>query len=518
LSRDRNLPQLAIELDSFTRALDSGTLDTCLHYLRQEDADRSGNARRNRQLGEALYHCGRGVEALECGRRAFAAAADDNEIAHFCAWLFSNCGCHGEAAVAYQQLIEHDPDWVDGYRHASGSLAAIGATEDAIALGMRASDLAPARFEFSYHVGGLLLAAGHYGDAARYLRRAVALEPNNPHALHDLSAAFIGLGYPEEALDLALHATALAPEDANIAIHAAELLLRQGRSDEAVAILTVGAETHPENARLWRVLSGAEAQRDHVQAALVAVDHALMLASDTAEYHLHRGHLLYGIGDFSGAAAAFNQAAEIDPASQAGKRAQLGVLLADGRITEATSAGGELLRAFPEDTASAQAVLHVLNRRLDTIDGDFVVLGERAARKPRGPRTAPGFGERLLRQARVLHALMIRETRTRFGDSRLGYGWALLEPVLHIAMLSAVFSLLIRGRPPIGTQFFIFYYTGLIRYYGARDQNPGSGAAFPTAIIADAQRLRNPSRRAFQTRGSRRHDARAGREAWRVAV
>jgi hypothetical protein len=28
-----------------------------------------------------------------------------------------------------------------------------------------------------------------------------------------------------------------------------------------------------------------------------------------------------------------------------------------------------------------------------------------------------------------------------------------------------------QGRPPIGTHFFIFYFTGLIRYYGATPCN-----------------------------------------------
>ena len=50
-------------------------------------------------------------------------------------------------------------------------------------------------------------------------------------------------------------------------------------------------------------------------------------------------------------------------------------------------------------------------------------------------------------QARVIHALIIRETRTRFGDSRLGYGWALIEPILHITAAVAVFfALLMHGQ------------------------------------------------------------------------
>jgi hypothetical protein len=32
-------------------------------------------------------------------------------------------------------------------------------------------------------------------------------------------------------------------------------------------------------------------------------------------------------------------------------------------------------------------------------------------------------------------------------------------------MLSLVFAVLMRGRPPIGEEFFIFYYTGIIPYH-----------------------------------------------------
>jgi ABC-type polysaccharide/polyol phosphate export permease len=68
-------------------------------------------------------------------------------------------------------------------------------------------------------------------------------------------------------------------------------------------------------------------------------------------------------------------------------------------------------------------------------------------------------------QLRVIHALIIRETRTRFGESRLGYGWALIEPILHILMLSLIFAVIMDSAPPIGRHFFVFYYTGLMPYH-----------------------------------------------------
>lgn len=457
---------MAIDLRTFSRALANGAIDSCLDYLRNAANDRAETARLSCLLGEKLFHSGRSDDAIECGRRAFAAAEGDAEVAHFCAWLFSNTGCHAEAAAAYERLLAHRPDWIEGYRHASGAFLAIGATERATEFARKASDLAPGNFAYAYHAGCLLLDAGRGEEAARYISRALAIEPDNPPALRALSVARLALDRPGEALVLALRASRLASHDGGLAIHAAELLLRSGRIGEAVALLTAAAAHAPADPVLWRLASTCESERDAIPAALAAIDRALRLAPDNPEYHLHRAHLLRRSGDFAAAARAIDRAVTLDPRSQAARRAQLELLLAEGRVAQATAAGGALLAAFPEDDASAAAVLHVLNRRLDTIDGDFVVVADRGRRgAPRRPRRTSRFADRLAVQARVIHALIIRETRTRFGDSRLGYGWALIEPMLHIALLSAVFSLLMHGQPPIGTHFFLFYYTGLIPYH-----------------------------------------------------
>jgi len=465
LSFDPNHPQLAIDQSTFSHALENGALDICLHYLRRDQFDNTEKARLACRLGEKLFHIGRQGDALECGRLAFATAANDNDVAHFCAWLFSNSGCHAEAASAYERLIECRPDWVEGYRHASGAFAAIGATERAISFAMKASDLAPANFDFAYHAGCILLDAERIEEATPYLARAVAINPGHPWALRALSVAECSVGRSDEALGLALRAAELAPDDSGLAIHAGELLLRSGRLDDATRFLETASVREPTEPKLWRLISAAEAQRDAIEAAIASIDRALSLAPDNPEYHLHRGHLLYRIGDFGAAAEAISRAAVLDPASQAARRAQVDLLLADGRLSEATAIGGELLRAFPDDEASAEAVLRVLSHRLDTIDGDYVVIGDRSTQLSRPPPAAFHFVDHLRTQARVIHALIIRETRTRFGDSRLGYGWALVEPILHIALLSAVFSLLMRGHPPIGSHFFVFYYTGLIPFH-----------------------------------------------------
>jgi capsular polysaccharide transport system permease protein len=67
------------------------------------------------------------------------------------------------------------------------------------------------------------------------------------------------------------------------------------------------------------------------------------------------------------------------------------------------------------------------------------------------------------RQLNVVFSLALRETRARFGGSRLGFLWAFAEPLLWILSLYAVFSLAERDSPR-GMTLFPFLTTGLVTY------------------------------------------------------
>ena len=60
----------------------------------------------------------------------------------------------------------------------------------------------------------------------------------------------------------------------------------------------------------------------------------------------------------------------------------------------------------------------------------------------RGERTGPwlrvaGAGAT---QVRVVHAIMLREIKTRFGRQRMGYLWAVLEPTAFVAIFALMFA------------------------------------------------------------------------------
>lgn len=453
---------IAVDAGNFAAAVAAGAFADCQEFLLSADLSQAERALLYCRLSEGFYYAGKSEEALSCARTAFASAGDSESVDEFCAWLFSNCGMHEEAAAAYRRLIVYRPQWAAGHRHLSGAFSLAGEQEHAVLHAAAASDLDPACFEFAFHAGTLLAEAGSPSEAFPYLHRALSLVPQHPDLLHRLSALLWAEGEREEALELALQAAASSPDEPAHARHAAELLLRGERFEEAAQIVRRTAERHPSDDVSRRLLAESEMRCGHFDAALAAIAAAIDLEPQRAEYHLHRGHLLCRLGRFEEAALAFGEAGAVDPENAEAKRSQMSAYLDAGRLREALVAAGELIRSTPDDAEHAAAVREVLNRRLDLFDTDFVVYGERP---PRPPPPPVRWRDALAAQLRVFAALIIREARTRYAESKLGYGWALLEPMLNILLLFTVFGVIMHGAPPIGRHWFIFYYTGLIPYH-----------------------------------------------------
>jgi capsular polysaccharide transport system permease protein len=68
-----------------------------------------------------------------------------------------------------------------------------------------------------------------------------------------------------------------------------------------------------------------------------------------------------------------------------------------------------------------------------------------------------------LSQLHVIHALLLRETKTRFGESRLGYVWALAHPILWIGMFAGLYYALGHSTPP-GMPILAFLTTGIVPF------------------------------------------------------
>jgi capsular polysaccharide transport system permease protein len=68
-------------------------------------------------------------------------------------------------------------------------------------------------------------------------------------------------------------------------------------------------------------------------------------------------------------------------------------------------------------------------------------------------------------QIRVIAALVWRETQEQFGESRLGYLWALIEPILMLLVYIVIFGYVLVRHVPIGRSLPLFILTGMIPYF-----------------------------------------------------
>lgn len=66
-------------------------------------------------------------------------------------------------------------------------------------------------------------------------------------------------------------------------------------------------------------------------------------------------------------------------------------------------------------------------------------------------------------QLQVIHAILLREVRTRFGNHQWGYAWALIGPLLWVGAFAALYHLLGRMAPP-GMSVISFLITGIVTF------------------------------------------------------
>jgi len=81
-----------------------------------------------------------------------------------------------------------------------------------------------------------------------------------------------------------------------------------------------------------------------------------------------------------------------------------------------------------------------------------------APKAPQVPKTLR------FRTLRVIIALILREIGSHDSRSSLGFLWAIIDPIATVAILSLTFSLITR-TPPLGTNFPLFYITGVVPFH-----------------------------------------------------
>ncbi len=106
----------------------------------------------------------------------------------------------------------------------------------------------------------------------------------------------------------------------------------------------------------------------------------------------------------------------------------------------------------------------------------------------------PARPSRRFRMPRAVSALVLREMATTYGRSPGGYLWAIVEPIGAIALLTLLFSVMLRA-PSLGTSFPLFYASAFLPFSMFTQQSARIGGAlsfskpllaYPAVTFVDA--------------------------------
>jgi ABC-type polysaccharide/polyol phosphate export permease/Tfp pilus assembly protein PilF len=316
----------------------------------------------------------------------------------------------------------------------------------------------------------------HYAEqAATIAHRAVEVAPNDARVLRGASGILAGMDEHHFCATLCERAVELNPGNSELRLHYAVILLELRENHKAINQLEAHLAFEPESAMGWRNISSALCNIGEFTRGLGAIDKAIKLDPYNIEFRIHRAGLENHLG-MVGQALADLRYAEAEAPDNATVRWLTSVVFENAGDADAALVNAQIAHEMAPHNLEFAGHYERLQERfgriretLDRLDVSARTREEQLTRRalPRLPRRQTMHSpwvQAVIHQNRIIFALLLREMKTRFGETKLGYGWALVEPISHLALLAVVFSTLNRGLPPIGDSLLVYYFTGVLPY------------------------------------------------------
>lgn len=312
------------------------------------------------------------------------------------------------------------------------------------------------------------MAALHAGDipaATRLAQQAVALDPMDVAALRTLSGILDAAGDRGEAIRVANDAVLIAPADAELRLHLGAMLIAEQRWQDAAQHLSVHVVSPAVTPLGWRLLSSA---LHHAGATLRAIDAAraaVRANPNDIDYRLNLISLLTARALYDEALDELQTAVAQAPANALVWRILSGVQAARGQSGEALRAAERAVQLAPDNAECKTHLAFVGSLYVVPMpNGNPSHWAVPHRQTPAAPQRPTSLSADIGTRWRVIYAIMLRDIRTRFGHTRLGYFWAIMEPITHLMTLGTIFFLLNHGPPPVGDNLFLYYITGLVPF------------------------------------------------------
>jgi capsular polysaccharide transport system permease protein len=247
-------------------------------------------------------------------------------------------------------------------------------------------------------------------------------------------------------------------EDAVAVLAEIHSLVEAQAYDAAIKLATEFLEKAAESAAVLRARSGAFASSGRLAEARADATRSLELEPANLDYAIHCASLAVASGRHQEAIQLLQ-----DRIGNGGNGA------AERVLSGAWAASGEFRRAlhFAEIAIERQPNHAEFRMHRDGLkqhaERNMRISREKATVVSAPSVRAPASSLRV--HGRVLYALVLREVAGQYERSRLGYLWAIIEPIVHLMVLGLFFSLLNHSTAPLGHNLYLFYLTGLLPFF-----------------------------------------------------
>lgn len=264
------------------------------------------------------------------------------------------------AVAAYEAALRLRPQMPRALQALAKGARAAGQLPRSLELLRRATEASPQDAGAWYQLAGVQADLGQNNEAIKTLRRTIALDPDQPGVHVMLARAHFAAGQMEEAADALRDALRVAPYEASAWDLAGRVLTTKGAYPEAFFNFEQAIRYSPEFAPNIYDYALALSTAGEFERAEAQARRATKARPVVPESHSLLGGLLAKRGQFDGAAAEYSEAVRLRPASARTRLDFASVLVAQGKMTQAT----EQLRlvAKSDDTEAARIAAAALQR------------------------------------------------------------------------------------------------------------------------------------------------------------
>ncbi|MFK5599182.1 tetratricopeptide repeat protein [Methylobacterium sp. HMF5984] len=380
-----------------------------------------------------------------------------NEAILSCDWFL--------AASLASAIADSSSGSGDAYLNASSYLARSGQAKRALPYAEQAVKIKPYCPLALLHLGSIYNICGFHELAIEVLLQSQRHDSSSAEVYHQLSVAAKALGSKDLASNFAMKAFQVDTNSFQRGMTAAYSIAEDGDWDKAAALLKLVASAHPTNPSVYRDLSSFLIQAGKTEEALEKITTAILLNPVNSEYYIHQYSILMDLCEYEKAEISIRQAINLDPLNASVRRHAVSVNIKLGKFESALKENAELLAASPSDNEYAECMRFLLDLRGENVENKVSRLVDAKGKAHFGiSSTSNTFLNKIRIQLTVISALILRDVRTRYAESKFGFFWAIVEPMIHVGILAIVFQFTMHGHPPIGDNYFLFYYTGVMPY------------------------------------------------------